>query len=406
VVIKGNPTGDNVLVRVHDQCYTSEVLGSTRCDCKQQLDASLDLLESEGEGVIIYLQQEGRGIGLANKIAAYSLQDGPAGLDTVDANHKLGFHEELRTYELVPAILKDLGVTSIKLLTNNPFKVSSLKQQGVTVAQRVPLIVAPPSEAGRGYIATKARRMAHYIPESVYLPPAPTLSAAPAAAAASAETFYNPTTGKTHSWALGKATVEAAIAAVAKGELVCVTDDESRENEGDLIMSAALATPEKMAFTVRYTGGVICAALPEQRLDELQLPQMVPKNQDPKNTAFTLTVDCNVGVTTGISATDRATTMRFLADPASTPDQFCRPGHIFPLRAREGGVLARDGHTEATVDLCRLAGLPEAGLLSEIVTADSVGMARMPELVEFCREHGLVLTTIEDLICYRLDLGV
>lgn len=285
----------------------------------------MDLLQSEGEGIIIYLQQEGRGIGLANKIAAYSLQDGPDGLDTVEANHKLGFLDEMRTYEAVPAILRDLGVTSVQLLTNNPFKVSSLEAQGVTVAQRVPLIV-PPTDTNRAYLETKARRMAHAFPADLLTSSSPLAGTAPAKRAVqpAGVQFLNPATGKTHSWALGKSTVEAAIAAIGRGELVCVTDDESRENEGDLIMAAALVTRETMAFTIRHTGGVICAALPEKRLEELELPQMVTNNQDPKNTAFTLTVDCNVGTTTGISAKDRATTMRYLADPASTAEQFCR----------------------------------------------------------------------------------
>lgn len=188
-----------------------------------------------------------------------------------------------------------------------------------------------------------------------------------------------------------------------------VARTQSRENEGDLIMAAELCTPATMAFVVRHTGGVICAALPAARLEELALPQMLSLNEDPKGTAFTVTVDAagpKWGVSTGISAADRAATMRALAAAASEPADFVRPGHVFPLRAQAGGVLARDGHTEATVDLCRLAGLQAAGLLSELVTADSVGMARMPEIVEFCAEHKLVLTTIEDLICYRLAEGV
>jgi 3,4-dihydroxy 2-butanone 4-phosphate synthase/GTP cyclohydrolase II len=173
-------------------------------------------------------------------------------------------------------------------------------------------------------------------------------------------------------------------------------------------MAAELCTPASMAFVVRHTGGVICAALPALRLEELALPQMLSLNQDPKGTAFTVTVDAakHWGVSTGISAADRAATMRALATATAVPADFVRPGHVFPLRAKAGGVLERDGHTEATVDLCRLAGLQPAGLLSELVTADSVGMARMPEIVTFCAVHKLMLTTIEDLICYRLAEGV
>ncbi len=288
------------------------MLGSLRCDCKQQLDAAFNAIAIEGRGIIIHLPQEGRGIGLANKVAAYALQD--QGVDTVDANHQLGFADDYRTYGAVPRVLADLGINSVRLLTNNPYKVASLDVLGVKIAARLPL-VAPTTVGNRKYLRTKAQRMAHILPAE---------AAEAAAAPTDAARFVNPATGKTHTWALGRASVVAAIAAVGRGELVVVTDDEGRENEGDLIMAAQLATPAALAFTVRYTGGVICIAMPGDRLDALNLPQMVPKNQDPKNTAFTLTVDCTVGTTTGISAIDRAQTMRMLADPMSTPDQFCR----------------------------------------------------------------------------------
>lgn len=408
VVVMGDVSGGDVLLRVHDQCFTSEVLGSQRCDCREQLEESFARLAAEGRGVIVYLQQEGRGIGLANKIAAYALQD--KGLDTVEANRELGFEDEMRSYHSVPSILEDLGVTGVRLLTNNPFKLNSLAALGVRVERREPLLVHS-SDRNRVYLRTKASRMAHIIPDHLLENYDPHAAASATMNGANHETnppdrsqvFVNPETGKEHRWAMGRKSVEDAIAAIARGEVVVVTDDEGRENEGDLIMAAELATPEAMAFIVRYTGGVICVAMPEDRLEELELPQMVPDNQDPKNTAFTVTVDTNVDTTTGISAVDRAQTMRMLASPDSTPDQFCRPGHIFPLRARDGGVLVRDGHTEASVDLCRLAGLSPAGVLSEVVTHDSVDMARMPELLRFAEEHKLVLTTIEDMICYRLD---
>lgn len=403
-VVAGDVSGEDVLVRIHDQCFTSEVFGSERCDCREQLEESFRLLAESGRGLVIYLQQEGRGIGLANKIAAYSLQD--KGYDTVEANHQLGFLDEMRSYEVVPAILENLGVKSVRLLTNNPFKLKSLKNLGVVVNERVPLLVEP-NRSNRDYMVTKARRMAHLIPDSLLSGSTHGTSAATSPLEADEpETFVNPLTGTTHTWALGRKSVEDAIAAISRGEMVVVTDDESRENEGDLIMAAELATAESMAFIVRYTGGVVCAAMPDEKLQRLRLPQMVPDNEDPKNTAFTVTIDANVNTTTGISAKDRAQTMRMLADPESTPEQFCRPGHIFPLRAREGGVLRRDGHTEATVDLCRLAGLQPCGILSEVVTEDGVDMARMKELVTFKERHGLVLTTIEDMICYRIATGL
>ncbi len=196
------------------------------------------------------------------------------------------------------------------------------------------------------------------------------------------------------------APIEDAIAAIGRGEIVVVVDDEDRENEGDLIMAAEFATPEKMAFFVRHTSGVICAPLTGARCDELDLPLMVERNTESMRTAFTDTVDYIHGTSTGISASDRALTLRALADPATTGHDLARPGHIFPLRAREGGVLKRAGHTEAAVDLCRLAGLTPVGVLCEIVNPDGT-MSRMGDLEAFCEEHGLLLTTIADLVRYR-----
>jgi len=194
--------------------------------------------------------------------------------------------------------------------------------------------------------------------------------------------------------------VEAAIAAVARGELVIVVDDANRENEGDLIMAAEKVTPEAMGFMVRHTSGVICMPLEGDRLDELQLPMMVADNTTAYRTAFTVSVDAKAGTTTGISAADRAATVHALVDPATKPDDLARPGHIFPLRYREGGVLKRAGHTEATVDLARMAGGAPAGVLAEVVNDDGT-MARLPELERFAERHGLVLISIADLIRYR-----
>jgi len=194
--------------------------------------------------------------------------------------------------------------------------------------------------------------------------------------------------------------VDRAIKDIAEGRPVLVVDDENRENEGDIIFAAAMATPELLAFTIRYTSGVICMPMREAELDRLQLPQMTSHNTEPHRTAFTLSVDARDGVSTGISAADRATTIRKLVDPATEPTDLVRPGHVFPLRYAEGGVLRRAGHTEAAVDLARLAGLPEAGVLCEVVNDDGT-MARLPELRDFADTHELALISIEQLIEYR-----
>lgn len=196
--------------------------------------------------------------------------------------------------------------------------------------------------------------------------------------------------------------IDEAIAVIASGGIVVVADDEQRENEGDLIMAADAATPATIAFFVRHTSGVICAALPGDRCDTLELPLMVPPaaNSDQFRTAFTVSVDLAEGTSTGISAADRAATLRALANPSARPAQFNRPGHIFPLRARPNGVIERPGHTEAAVDLARLAGRSPAGVLSELVLDDG-GMARLPELQVFARTHHLPLISIADLINHR-----
>jgi 3,4-dihydroxy-2-butanone 4-phosphate synthase len=204
------------------------------------------------------------------------------------------------------------------------------------------------------------------------------------------------TTVQTEPNAFGQASVVAALEALKAGKMIVVTDDESRENEGDFIMAGEFATPETIGFIVRYSSGVICCSVPGGRIDALQLPPMYVNNEDPKGTAFTVSVDYKKGTTTGISAADRAATFRALADPESEPSDFQRPGHVFPLRPKEGGVLERDGHTEAAIDYMRLAGLKPCGVLCEIVNEDG-SMARVPELEKFCQEHELVLTSIADL---------
>ena len=195
-------------------------------------------------------------------------------------------------------------------------------------------------------------------------------------------------------------TIERALADVAAGRPVVVVDDEDRENEGDLIFAAARATPELMAFTIRHTSGVICVPMPAEMLDRLEIPLMTPHNRDRMRTQFTISVDARDGVTTGISAADRAHTARVLADSATEPWEVTRPGHVFPLRYREGGVLSRRGHTEAAVDLARLAGLTPVGVLVEIVNDDG-SMKRGPDLRDFADEHGLAMISIDDLVRYR-----
>ncbi len=196
------------------------------------------------------------------------------------------------------------------------------------------------------------------------------------------------------------APIEDVVAAIARGEMVVLVDDEDRENEGDLIMAAEFATPEKIAFVVRHTSGVIVTPLTGERCDELRLPLMVDNNTESHRTAFTISVDLREGTTTGISAADRAATLCALADPAVPHSAFSRPGHIFPLRAREGGVLKRAGHTEAAVDLARLAGCQPAGVICEIQNDDGT-MARLPDLQKFCTTHNLLLSSIAELITYR-----
>jgi 3,4-dihydroxy 2-butanone 4-phosphate synthase / GTP cyclohydrolase II len=194
--------------------------------------------------------------------------------------------------------------------------------------------------------------------------------------------------------------VDRAIKDISEGRPVVVVDDADRENEGDIILAASLATPALLAFMIRYTSGVICVPLPGAELDRLHLPLMTSQNTEHMRTAFTLSVDARVGVSTGISAADRATTIARLVDPATTAQDVVRPGHVFPLRYAEGGVLRRPGHTEAAVDLARLAGLPPAGVLAEVVNDDGT-MARLPELREFATAHDLALISIEQLVEYR-----
>jgi len=194
--------------------------------------------------------------------------------------------------------------------------------------------------------------------------------------------------------------IDAAIKAFANGEIVVVTDDDDRENEGDLFVAASLCTPEKMAFIIRNTSGIVCAPLGAEHARRLHLDPMVAENDAPLGTAFTVTVDVRHGLTTGISAEERCNTVRALANDNSGASDFVRPGHVFPLVAREGGVLMRSGHTEACVDFCRLAGLAPVGVLSELMKDDGTVM-RGPEVAAFAQKHKLVQVSIAELIAYR-----
>jgi 3,4-dihydroxy 2-butanone 4-phosphate synthase/GTP cyclohydrolase II len=199
-------------------------------------------------------------------------------------------------------------------------------------------------------------------------------------------------------------TVEQAIADYRAGKLIIIVDDEDRENEGDLAVAAELATPEAINFMARFGRGLICLPMTTKRLDELELPLMVPEgdNSSRFGTAFTVSIEARRGVTTGISAYDRAHTIRVAVDPHTRPGDLARPGHIFPLRAAEGGVLQRCGQTEAAVDLARLAGLIPAGVICEVMRDDG-RMARMPDLEVFSAEHGIGIVTIERLVKYRVE---
>ena len=198
------------------------------------------------------------------------------------------------------------------------------------------------------------------------------------------------------------ATVEEAVEEIRQGRMIVLVDDEDRENEGDLTMAAEKVTPEAINFMAKYGRGLICMPLTEDRCDELHLPLMSPINTSVHGTAFTEAIDARIGVTTGISASDRAVTILTAIDPKTKPQDLARPGHTFPLRARNGGVLVRAGQTEASVDLARIAGLYPAGVVCEIMNEDGT-MSRVPQLIEFCKEHGVRMLTVADLIRYRMQ---
>jgi 3,4-dihydroxy-2-butanone 4-phosphate synthase/GTP cyclohydrolase II len=378
-LVMGDLADGAPLVRVHSQCFTGEVLGSLRCDCNDQLEIAMRAIAGEGRGLLIYEYKEGRGIGLKAKLQAYALQD--AGLDTVDANHALGFRADCRDFSLPTAILHDLGIGRVRLLSNNPRKSRALSDAGIEVVERIACEAAPTPHS-LAYLRAKKERMGHALSLGQH-----------------EQTGYPNHAQDRFEFA----SVETAIRELKAGRMIVVIDDEDRENEGDLTMAAELVTPEAINFMATHGRGLICLAMPGERLDELDLAAMVPDNTALHGTAFTVSIDLSGhGVTTGISAHDRARTIRAAVDAGSSPDDFARPGHVFPLRARPGGVLERRGQTEAAVDLTGLAGLNPAGVICEIVNDDGT-MARLPDLARFCEMHGLVMVTIADLARYRLE---
>ena len=378
-MIMGDLTPGAPLVRVHSQCFTGEVLGSLRCDCNEQLEIAMRRIADEGRGLVIYEHQEGRGIGLMAKLRAYALQD--AGLDTVEANRALGFPADCRDYSLPAAILHELGVTQMRLLSNNPQKSRALDKAGIQVVARISCEAAPNAHS-LAYLRTKKERMGHVL----------SLGYREGTKAERSETQPR------------LASIEDAIREMRAGRMVIVVDDEDRENEGDLTMAAESVTPEAINFMATHGRGLICLAMTGERLDELELAPMVPDNTALHGTAFTISIDAKgLGVTTGISAHDRARTIEAAVDPKSRSQDFARPGHVFPLRARPGGVLERRGQTEAAVDLARLAGLAPAGVICEIVNEDGT-MARVPDLVRFCEKHQLIMVSVADLAQYRMQM--
>jgi 3,4-dihydroxy-2-butanone 4-phosphate synthase/GTP cyclohydrolase II len=376
-IVLGDLRDGAPLLRIHSQCLTGETFHSLRCDCADQLEIAMREIAREGRGLVIYEHQEGRGIGLMQKLWAYALQD--VGLDTVDANRALGLDVDYRDFTLPAAILRELGVGRVRLLSNNPRKFNALVEAGIEVTEQLSC-EAPPTPHSFGYLLTKRDRLGHSLTFGEH------------------ESVVD-TAGEPEF-----ASIEAAVRELQAGRMVVVVDDEDRENEGDLTIAAEMITPEVINFMATHARGLICVAMTGERLDELQFEHMTPRNTALGGTAFTVSIDVRGhGVTTGISAHDRAQTIRAAIDVRSEPRDFARPGHVFPLRACAGGVLERRGQTEAAVDLASLAGLYPAGVICEIVNDDGT-MARVPDLIGFCSKHRLLMITVADLARYRFEL--
>jgi 3,4-dihydroxy-2-butanone 4-phosphate synthase/GTP cyclohydrolase II len=391
-LIMGEPAANVPLVRIHSQCLTGDAFGSLRCDCGEQLELAMDAISSENCGLLIYEHQEGRGIGLMAKLQAYSLQD--AGLDTVEANHALGYEADYRDFSLPLAILHELGISRVRLLSNNPCKARFLLEGGIQVIERVPCEAAP-NPHSITYLRAKKEKMGHALGLTMR-------SDAIYSSHQCATDIQDFEAGRTSAKA-EISSIDTALCELRAGRMIVVIDDEDRENEGDLVMAAEMVTPEHVNFMATHGRGLICLAMNSKRADELKLSPMVANSSALGGTAFTVSIDAKrKGVTTGISAHDRAQTVHAAVDERYGPEDFARPGHVFPLRSREGGVLERPGHTEAAVDLARLAGLRPLGVICEILNQDGT-MARVLNLYQFCRLHRLVLITIADLKKYLLD---
>ena len=312
------------LLRLHSQCLTSEAFGSLRCDCAEQLEISMQAISEEGRGLVIYEHQEGRGIGLMAKLQAYALQD--AGFDTVEANLALGFKADQRDYSLPTAILHDLGISSVRLLSNNPAKSRALVNAGIEVVAQLPCEAAP-NPHSIAYLRAKKEKMEHTLSLELQM---------------DSEIATSGVAGGPDDFEF--ASIESAIRELRAGRMIVVVDDEDRENEGDLTIAAEMITPEAINFMATHGRGLICLAMTPERLDELELAPMARDNTALGGTAFTVSIDAKApGMTTGISAYDRAQTIKAAIDPNSCAEDFARPGHIFPLRARAGGVLERRG---------------------------------------------------------------
>ena len=372
------------LVRIHSQCVTGEVLGSLRCDCGEQLEIAMQAIAEEGRGVVIYEHQEGRGIGLMAKLRAYALQD--EGLDTVEANRALGFKDDARDFGLSVAILRELGVDRVRLLTNNPNKVRALTDGGIDAEQLS--CEAAPNSHSLAYLRTKKEKMGHALTLETREQIGPISPIRPISHIDQGFSF---------------ATIDEALRKLRAGRMIVVVDDEDRENEGDLTMAAEMITPDAINFMAKHGRGLICVALTDERLKGLEIGSMAPANSALGGTAFTVSIDLKrQDITTGISAYDRAQTIKMVVNPNSHPEDFARPGHVFPLCARPGGVLERRGQTEAAVDLASLAGLQPAGVICEIINDDGT-MARLPDLIGFCKKHDLLMITVAELARYRFD---
>ena len=393
-LVMGNVTGGVPLLRIHSECLTGDVFGSLRCDCGDQLELAMRAIAREACGVLIYEHQEGRGIGLKAKLRAYSLQD--AGLDTVEANHALGLPADCRDFGLPAAILHELAIRRVRLLSNNPEKSRALEMAGIEVAEQLPC-ETPANPYSIAYLRTKKEKLGHVL----------RLGRREGECPRDSQDDYScpkAERGAPVVWRKSPfANIDVVIEELREGRPVVVVDDENRENEGDLLVAAEMATPEAINFMATHGRGLICLALTGERLDQLEIGSMVSKNGALGGTGFTVSIDVKGrGVTTGISARDRSETIRAAIDARSLPEDFARPGHVFPLRALPGGVLERRGHTEAAVDLARIAELHPAGVICEILNDDGT-MARRPDLIGFCHRHGLKMITIADLVEYRQE---